>query len=199
MKKLLFIAAIMAISMSSFAQVKYGVKAGVNFANGTGDDFENGDMRTSLQAGAFARFSLSETFAFQPELLYSGQGSKYSESETGYSYDQTLKLNYLNIPLMFKYYASNGFNIQAGPQLGFLMSAKMKEEETADGTTISVEEDIKDQVKGFDFGLDFGLGYDLESGLGFDLRYGLGLTNIVDNDDADGKNSVISLAVSYAF
>lgn len=195
MKKLLFIVAVLAISMSSFAQVTYGVKAGVNFANGTGDDFEDADMRTSILFGGFAKFSLSETFAFQPELLYSGQGAKASYTEEGVDVDETLKMDYLNIPLMFKYYAGGGFNIQAGPQIGFLLSAKTKLE--AGGESVDI--DVKDELKGLDLGLNLGLGYDLESGIGIDLRYGLGLSNVVDYDDADGKNSVISLAVSYAF
>ena len=195
MKKILVIVAVLAISVSSFAQVKFGAKVGVNFANGTGDDFEDTDMRTSVLFGGFARFALSDKIAFQPELLYSGQGVKESYSEEGMDVDGTLKLDYLNIPLMFKYYAGSGFNIQAGPQVGFLMSAKYKMEAGGESADI----DVKDEMKGLDFGLNIGLGYDLESGIGIDARYGLGLSNVADYDEADGKNNVISLAVSYTF
>ena len=191
MKKVLLVFAVFAITASSFAQTKFGVKAGVNFANGSGDDFEDLDSRTGLVIGGFAKFQVAEKFAFQPEILYSAQGAKYSES----GYEETLKLNYLNIPLMGKLYVTEGLSLQAGPQVGFLMSAKYAFEE--DG--ISADIDVKDDMKGLDFGLNFGVGYELPMGLGFDLRYNLGLTNVADNDEADGKNAVLQITASYAF
>ncbi len=128
--------------------------------------FEDSDMRTSIAFGAFAKFNLSETFAFQPELLYSGQSAKESYTEEGIDFDGTLKMDYLNVSLMFKYYASNGFNIQAGPQIGFLLPAKYKMEAAGE----SMDVDVKDEMKDLDLGLNLGLGYDLESGIGIDLR-----------------------------
>ncbi|MCU4176501.1 porin family protein [Carboxylicivirga sp. N1Y90] len=195
MKKLLVIVAVLAISASSFAQVKFGVKAGTNIASITGDDGEGLDSRTSFVFGGFAKFELSEKFAFQPELLYSMQGAAGSESYEGVNVDVTMKTDYLNIPLMAKYYVTEGFSLQAGPQVGFLLSAKFKME--ANGQ--EEEEDIKDQMKGVDFGLNFGAGYELDFGLGFDVRYNLGLTNVADYDEADGKNGVFQITASYAF
>lgn len=194
MKKVLLVFAVLAITASSFAQTKFGVKAGVNFANVNGDDVEM-DSKTGLVFGAFAKFELSEKFAFQPELLYSAQGAKATTSWEGIDYDVTDKINYLNIPLMAKFYATEGFSIQAGPQIGFLLSAKEKEEAMG----LSDEYDIKDNMKGVDFGLNFGVGYELPMGLGFDLRYNLGLTNIADSDETDIKNRAIQLTASWAF
>ena len=44
MKKVLFFVAVMLLSVStaSIAQAKFGLKAGVNIANATGDDVEDG-------------------------------------------------------------------------------------------------------------------------------------------------------------
>ncbi len=190
MKKVLLVFVVLAITASSFAQTKFGIKAGVNFANLSGDDVDM-DSKTGLVLGAFAKFELSENFAFQPELLYSAQGAKASEE----GIDITDKINYLNVPLMAKFYPTSGFSIQAGPQVGFLLSAKEKWE--GDGT--SIEDDKKDYMKGIDFGLNFGLGYELPMGLGFDLRYNLGLTNIADSDETDIKNRAIQLTASWAF
>ena len=180
MKKVLFVVTVLAmISTVSFAQVKFGVKLGTNIANGSGDDFEDADSRIGTVIGGFANFSIiEEKLSFQPELLYSAQGAKDDES--------TFKADYLNVPLMMKYYFG-GLNVQAGPQVGFLMSAKVE------------DEDIKDEMKGVDFGFNLGVGYDLDFGLGFDLRYNLGLSNVFDYDDADGKNRVIQFTVNYAF
>lgn len=102
MKKILLIVAVMAlVATTASAQTTFGVKAGVNFAGLGGDDFDGTDGRTSMVFGGFAKFQVSEKFAFQPELLYSMQGatSSYKESMEGVSvdFDRTLKLDYLNI------------------------------------------------------------------------------------------------------
>ncbi len=190
------IVAVMAmVATAAVAQSTYGVKAGVNFASGSGDDFDGTDGRTSLVLGGFAKFMVSEKFAFQPELLYSMQGVKGEGDIEGMPADLTMKFDYLNVPLMGKYYLSDGFSLQAGPQLGFLMSAKAKAE--AQGEEVEVS--IKDEVKGFDFGINIGLGYDANDRLGFDLRYNIGLTPIPDYDGADGKNRVVQITASYSF
>ncbi len=209
MKKSLFILLVVLISTTSLSQVKFGVKSGLNIANATSDDFEDCDYKTGLSVGLFAKFELSDKFAFQPELLYSMQGWKYSESRTViygygdsyswevtyYSNEATIKLDYINIPLLLKYYLTEGLTINAGPQLGYLVSAKIELKEDNE----SYELDIKDEYKKIDLGFNVGLAYELDFGLGFDLRYNIGLLNVPDYDETDGKNRVLQFAVSYVF
>ena len=183
MKKILMIVAVLALIVStSFAQT-YGVKAGLNISNlkidgdGASASF---DSKVGLTIGGFARYNFSEEFALQPELLFSQYGAKVA--------DATMKLNYISVPVMAKYYFS-GFNIQAGPQLGLLMSAK------AD------DEDIKDGMKGMDFGFNIGAGYDFENGIGIDARYNIGLSNIAEETEDDAKllNKGFQITLGYAF
>ena len=187
------------IALFGFAPIKaqninFGAKAGVNFATITGDMVESFDSRTAFHVGFVAEIVISETFSFQPELLYSAQGAK----ESGDGWEETLKLDYFNLPLMAKFYVAEGFSLEAGPQIGFLLSAKYDWEEDGE----SGSEDIKDDVKGIDFGLNLGVGYKTESGLNFGARYNLGLSDINDMDD-DGdfsiKNSVIQAYVGFFF
>ena len=87
---------------------------------------------------------------------------------------------------MLRYNVTPIFNLQAGPQLGLLMSA------TSDGT------DIKSQLKSTDFGAAFGLGIDLPMGLNFAARYVVGLTDLQATSTAvTVKNQVIQLSVGY--
>jgi len=98
MKKILLFVAIITLGISTFAQdVKYGVKGGLNIANLGGDDPE-GDSKASFYLGGFVTFQLNKNFEFQPELVYSQQGSKAEED----NYEAKFKANYLNIPLLFK-------------------------------------------------------------------------------------------------
>lgn len=192
MKKVLMIVAVMAmVATAAVAQTTFGVKAGVNFAS-LSDDFDEMDSKMGLALGGFVKFELSEKFAFQPELLFSAQGAKLEEGGA----ELKIKANYLNLPLMGKFYVMDGLSLQAGPQVGFLMSANA--ELTGAGEE-NFDEDIKDEMKGIDFGLNFGAGYELQNGLGFDARYNLGLSNIIDSDDEKAKNGVFQITVSYAF
>ena len=175
--------------------MKFGANVGVNFATITGDDTSDVKSKTSFHLGAVAEISISDKFSVQPELLYSAQGAKEDGG------DGELKLDYINIPVMAKFYVAEGFSLEAGPQVGFLMSAK------SEGGGESV--DMKDFTSGIDFGLNFGLGYKMESGLNFGARYNLGLSNFWDLpsdidpefgiSDFKNKNSVIQLSVGYFF
>ncbi len=197
MKKLLIFTV---IALFGFLPVKaqdinFGAKAGVNFASITGDMVDSFDSRTAFHVGFVAEIVISETFSFQPELLYSAQGADYSE-EGFEAFEGTVTLDYLNVPLMAKFYVGEGFSLEAGPQIGLLLSAK---DDYGDG-----EEDIKEYVKGTDFGVNLGVGYKMESGLNFSARYNLGLSNDLDVDDfesegAEYKNSVIQVSVGYFF
>lgn len=208
MKKIILCGAIALFGFFSAnaQEVQFGAKAGVNFATVTGDETEDVSGRTAFHVGAVAEIKISDKFSFQPELLYSAQGVKEDYSEnfggTEIKIEETIKYDYLNIPLMAKYYVAEGFSIEAGPQVGFLMSAKYEAEASSAGVSESETIDLKDETSGIDFGLNFGLGYKLESGLNFGARYNLGLSNIYDGEGSDNykiKNSVIQVSVGYFF
>jgi len=200
MKKLLFVTLVMlvAVSVSSLAQTKFGLKAGVNIAN-YGGDAEGTDARIAPYFGGFANFAISEKLSFQPELLYSMKGAKSSYKDEWEEEETTDKLSYLDIPLMLKYNVAGGLNLQAGPQVGLLLGAKQKNEYKSDEGSGSVEMDVKEYMKKIEFGLGFGLGYDFGA-FGIDARYNLGLSNIYDSEeDVKITNNVIQIGVSYKF
>ena len=187
MKKLLLTAAaVFALTTVNAQDITFGVKAGINFANtNVSDSDENLDGITSFHFGGVVEFSVSETFSIQPELLYSAQGTSDSEFK--------LNLDYINLPIMAKYYVTEGLSLEAGPQIGFLIKAE--------AGTDDVSVDVKDDFKSIDFGFNFGTGYKLESGLNFAARYNLGLSDISDDNESNikVKNSVFQLSVGYTF
>ena len=212
MKKLLLTAAIAVFTLSSVnaQDITFGAKAGINIANLDVTD-ANIDSRTSLHLGVTAEFEISDTFSIQPELLYSAQGATesdtYEDSFIRSVSESEWKLNYIQIPIMAKFYVSEGLSLEAGPQIGFLASAEVDSDRTEtdlfDGTSVSTSStvDAKELVKSVDFGLNFGLGYKLDSGLNFALRYNLGLSNIYDVSESTVKikNRVFQLSVGYTF
>lgn len=184
MKKLLFVLCLVGAVVSVQAQLKFGAKVGLNIANVTGD-IEDTKAKIGPLFGVFAMYSVSDKLAIQPEVLYSMQGCKVDVFE-GEEID--IKLDYILVPIMVKFYPVSGLSLQAGPQFGFLTSAKMD------------DEDMKDDVKKFDLALNLGAGYELENGLGLDLRYSLGLTDANKAEEmGEAKNGVFSIALSYSF
>ena len=206
MKKILFsVITLLAINSIAKAQdttesdVKFGIKAGINFAN-YGADAEGTDARTSFHFGGIVEMKLAEKFSIQPELLYTMLGCKVTTNVGGTTIDVTDKLGYIVLPVMAKYYVAPGFSLEAGPQFGYLVSAKGKNETGS----MSVEGDIKDAFKKFDMGINAGLGYELPIGLFFQARYTLGLSNILSEsvaapDDAVVTNNNFQLSLGYKF
>jgi hypothetical protein len=196
MRKILLVAALAVSAAAVNAQATFGVKAGANFSSikssGEGED-DNSDMKVGLNIGALANVPISEMFSFQPEVVFSMEGGKEEEDDI----KVTLKLNYINVPLLLQYNAS-GFIAETGPQIGFLMSAKGKVE----GLGEEVEEDIKEEYEGINLSWAIGLGYKMPSGFGVNARYNLGLSNI-DKDDSEGdfktKTNTIQVGVFYTF
>ncbi|MHC0442284.1 porin family protein [Flavobacterium sp. 3-210] len=202
MKKIILSAvAVMAFGFANAQDVKFGVKGGLNVSTITGD-IENASSKVGFHVGGFAEIKLSEKFAIQPELLYSTQGAK-EKGEFEYEgnvYDAELnyKLAYINLPIMAKYYIVEKFNVEAGPQIGFLVNAK------AEATVLgnSAEEDVKDSFKSVDFGINLGAGYDFTDKFSAGVRYNIGLSNMIDGEAADyakAHNGVFSLSVGYKF
>lgn len=231
MKKLLLFAAFagFAFTTSQAQEMRFGVKAGANFANMTikEDGFSiKPESRTAFHIGALVEFPISDAFYIQPEILYNSVGSKvnFSESFMGMEInsESTLKLDYISIPIMAKYYFMEGFSLEAGPQIGFLMSAKNDYSNVVSGMGMGMDqnesgtEDIKEGFKAIDLGLGIGASYRLDMGLFFSARYVLGLSNIGEegndngNDDdfddfdvdfggATVKNNVFQISVGYSF
>ncbi len=191
MKKLLLSAlAVCAFSFSNAQEEKtstsldvtFGVKAGLNLATLT---VENTDVKAGYHVGAMAEIKLNDKFSIQPELLFSAQGTKYNEGNE----DKNI-LSYINLPIMGKYYVTEGLSLEVGPQIGFLVNAETE----FDGEYFDIE-----NTNTIDFGVDFGLGYKLDSGLNFSARYNYGLTNFNSDSDFVAKNSVFQFSVGYFF
>jgi len=189
MKKLHLITAIALFGLLTVnaQEVKFGIKGGINFTTVLGTDYEG--LKTSFHFGAASEIILSDNFSVQPELLYSSQGSRYEETYEFLGFIEEEKvdidLNYLNIPIMAKFYPVGGFNIEAGPQIGFLLSAKTDFSFNENGDITSGSDDLKDHLKGIDLGLNLGLGYKFTNGFNLGARYTFALTDINDSSNAD--------------
>lgn len=199
---LLTVAAVFAMNFMNAQEIKYGAKAGLNISTLTGD-VEDAKAIAGFHVGGFVEFKVAEKFSIQPELLFSTQGAKqeFGMYYEGFDIDveDKIKLSYLNVPIMAKYYVIKGLSIEAGPQIGFLLSAKEEAKASVGWASESGEVDIKDELKSIDFGFNLGAGYEFTQNIFVQARYNFGLTNIGDDSDVDLKNGVLQLSFGYKF
>ncbi len=169
---------------SPAGHINLGIKGGVNVYNVHNDNDTKYDQRAGYNFGLFGHIHFDGQFAIQPEIVYSAQGAK--NGDTKYN------LDYVNVPVLFQYMFDNGFRLQAGPQVGFLISAKSK--------TNNDNTDIKDNYKPIDFGVSIGASYIFPpTGFGIDARYNFGLSNINKNSAVNSTNRGIQLGIFYIF
>jgi len=170
----------------------FGIEGGLSLANLKGGDVYNNSVKYGAIGGVFGRYTLTDIFAVQPEVLFAMKGAKY-ETEGVKSQQE---INYIEIPVLVRATMQNEGKLKpslfAGPAIGILLSNKI---------TNGEEIDIKDASNGSDIGLVFGAGaeYMLEKGcVLLDARYELGLTSTMKSaEDKEVKNSVISIMIGY--
>jgi long-subunit fatty acid transport protein len=234
MKKIILISFMMCSVFAFSQKIKYGAKFGLNLSNLIGDypsAINEHNSKIGINIGGFAQYEINEKFILQPELLFSTQGNTYGFKNYygGGSYyegaNYNIKLNYLNLPIIFKYKVAKKISIEFGPQIGYLMSAKTKIDVTEDSRdpsqNYSIEIDIsndgvynfggtivqsKASVNRLDFSLNLGSSYDVTEKIFIEGRYNLGLSN-VDKNSTNGtnttswnmRNSIFQIAAGYRF
>ena len=207
MKKItLLIITIFTFSFSNAQRIEFGVKAGLNVGNIVSTE-NRADSKVGFHLSGFSEVKLTEKFYIQPEILYSRQGATAEETATisGVLYNGKvdLKLTYIYVPLVAKYYVLKDFSLEAGPQIGFLTSAKADAEISAvgGGPVIKQSRDLKEKFNTVDFGLNFGLGYKFAKNFSATGRYNhslLDLNKESTNREAV-KNAVVQISLGYTF
>ncbi|WP_338407815.1 porin family protein [uncultured Flavobacterium sp.] len=187
MKKIILgIILIFTVSFNVKAQIaKFGIKAGLNYANQTGTDITvnttnyKTEAITSYHAGIIAEISLFESLSIQPELFYSTQGATYKNVAE----EIKSEVGYISIPVMVKIGLSKSISLELGPQASFLLSGK--------------DQFVAKDPNTFDFSVAGGLGIKVTKSIFISGRYVLGLTEV--SKDAQTKNSVLQVSAGILF
>lgn len=209
-KKILLLALTFIYITSVHAQIKIGIRAGLNAAyipNVVGiKDFSFG-KNIGFTGAVFSEFPISEKLALQANLSYSPKG--YS-----IIFNDSLERGTANIRAQFNYdytslalslkYRVNKLGLLAGVEPSVLVNVNYKNRYGVKG---AIDSQFI-QIDKFDFGVLAGIDYQIGPFL-IDLRYILGLATISDVTftDADGsivvlineKNRVIQATVGYIF
>lgn len=166
-----------------------GVKGGVNMNKLTGKSFKD-EFTYGYHLGGFAEIGFGKKFSIQPEVVFNqfkqDTTSKFSEV---YKLDNVsnVKLNYLSIPILLNYRASNFLSLQAGPQFGILMDQNTR-----------LVQNGKDAFKKGDLSMLAGVQLKFSS-VRIYGRYAVGLSNLNDIDNQDKwKSQSFQIGVALA-
>lgn len=150
-------------------------------------------------------YKFNPKFAIAPEVVFAAQGGKETDDVSVEDFPGivvakgTFHTNYINVPVMLKYYVTPAVSIDFGPQVGFNVYSKMTVSGKAGNIEAKETVNLKDNTNTVDFGLGLGATYNLTDNAFVQARYTLGLTNVFDIDDAEARNGNIQLAFGMKF
>lgn len=185
-----FIATTASFAQWSVGSITVQPKIGINGANIT--DADNSDSRIGLVLGGEFEYRVSPIFSLSAGALYSMQGCKgTAEDDDGNTGDVSLKLDYINVPILANVYVVKGLAIKLGIQPGF--NVRHKASATVSGVNVTTN---LPGIKSVDFSIPIGVSYEFNRFV-IDGRYNFGLTKLID--DSDSKNSVFQFTFGYKF
>jgi len=198
---------------SAQRNVTIGAKAGLNVVRMQNNHSNDERFRPTFHLGLFGHVKLGENLALQPELLYSAQGTRLINNlHCSMEDNRSVRSSYLQVPLMLQYAFMKKIIVEAGPQIGILLSAYRKsdgywEEGGGDGEYIYYPEPGSDDIKDFftttDVGIGVGVGYRISKRIGLNSRFTQGLNNLLKSTyrstGEKEKSQVIAVGLSFSF
>ncbi|MGB5419546.1 porin family protein [Algibacter sp.] len=154
--------------------IKFGVRGGYTISH---LDFESepiGDNkhRNSMYIGFTAHMFVSRTLSIVPEIQFSAEGAR----------EETLNLDYIQMPVLFRFRFSEKFHASLGPQIGLKVHK------------------VDDGMKNLGYSGVIGADYKINYAIYVEARYNYGLRNVFDEYlDMNAKNRNIQLGVGYKF
>lgn len=191
MKKIILVlSTIILLNFSSNAQAaNFGIKAGSNFTKIDGQSFSDG-YKMSFQGGLFMELDFNKKIGIQPEFLFSQSKSENANGTTlPYTFQNSdVNLNYLTIPILFRYKVANILVLNVGPQYSFLLNK-------SENRLI----DNREPFKATDFSMVGGAQLSFKY-MRIYGRYAIGLNNVNDLSESNKwKSQQIQLGVGFKF
>jgi hypothetical protein len=212
MKKLMILAAGIALATSASAQISFAPEVGLNLANMHWklDNSDSGKLDDGIKLGFRAGVNVNipitpDRLVLQPGLFYSIQGMKSEEN----GFARNITLHYVQIPVnlmyMFNDPSEGRFFVGVGPYVGFAVSGKEKQHGGGfpDETTSYKFGSGADQNLGrVDYGAQATAGYLLRSGIFFRGTYQHGIGDLMPSEsplqtEAYVNNTCIVVSIGY--
>lgn len=190
MKKItLLLLAILFVANTYAQRIGFGPKVGMTLSHVT--NINSSSVKPSFYVGGFVDYKFNKHFALELSALYQRQGSRFDVGTPTESQIAKLRMNYVNFPLVVKWYVVKGVHLFAGPQFGVLTDAELEVQ--------SQYADVAKDLRRFDLSATLGAGYLFGSGMIVTVSYNFGLTKIDLNSQTTLRNSAFNIGVGWRF
>ena len=176
---------------------------------------DDGDMAFAFTLGMGTHIKLSEQWNLVPEIKFlspKGVSNIENRLENIDQFDvesvkSSLRLNYIDLPVLLQYRLLNGLYFSAGPQISFLLGAEQKTEVVLiSGESADIVQPLENIFEQLNFGVPVEVGYAVKkpliAGKSMDirLRYFYGLNNIFTPESGLSANhSAFMLFLTFPF
>ncbi len=183
MKKIFLISLLSICLVNVKAQL--GFRLGGTMANISNNSNVTTDNTFGMNFGAVFNIG-SKNLTFKPGILFTQKGYEFSQ------YDTRLRINYLDVPLNLAYKFLDKIQVEAGPYLGYGLSAR-----SHSGSNSRDVEFSDNGLSNFDGGVNLGVSYYLIPSMQLGLGYNLGLIDIDNSNSGEIRNRYLSLNLTY--
>ena len=200
MKKILFVVALLAATMTVQAQgLKFGIKGGLNLTKMTfSKDVYSSDNQAGFYLGPTSKLSLPLGFCVDAAALYDQRSAKVeSDNLTGVqgAGDEKIKQKSIQIPINARYNiglgSEAGIYLAVGPQFGFPVGDKVYNTKVGEYT-------LKSSNLSFNFGAGVYLLDHLEVGFSYNLAAGKS-GEFKNGGDIDTHNNAWQIGAAIYF
>jgi hypothetical protein len=230
MRKLILSAALALLTAGVSAQSKktktdseleLGIRGGISLAKYSGKGIYDVDYKNNnlYFATLFADLKIKEWFLLQPGVSFQHKGARYSTTAITGSALPVAKLKQkvaqIEVPINLIFNINTGsfgaFQVNVGPYVGYNLYGKNKKEGnfystwgklyTGGSTELNFGDDMADDLKPLDYGLNGGISYRTLGGFIVGANYGWGLSNLAPAATSGNKleNRVLSFSIGSTF
>src|SRR5688572_1990400 len=175
--KLLLLVLIFLMCFKLHSQIQYKVKAGINLAmlkRDYGNVPSEGSQRSQagLQIGGVVEKKIIKQLYITPELLYTQKGCM-NLNPIRYFSGASVKLHYLELPVLLKWKSNKNISLAAGPSVSYLIKAVDR--------YLNERTNYTEAYKRIDFGITGDISYESKN-LGIGVRYTYGFNKLNVNN-----------------
>lgn len=224
--------------ISIFPRVGTSISNFTNYQLGISTDMENGNnsslksnFKPGFTAGLEAEYQMTQVVSLSIGAMYAMLGTKFKDhtSQIGSEYNglsnvskttgsyygignHQINLQYIDVPLMVNAYVSQGLALKTGIQIGFMLDARAKDDETlmtktttngsttiTHGETESMNYNVNSYFNKVDLSIPVGVSYEYMNVI-MDARYNFGLSKIFNyTGSPNSKNNFLTVTFGYRF
>ncbi len=191
--------AVLSLSAMVFAARDVVVGGGVNMSTYLGDDAEYTSPKLGFNVGASYSYPFKDKMGLLAGVNFVTKGAIIQEPDPIYTKKCFESLGYLAVPVQFSFSPIPAAALNAGLEIGLLLAAESKTENTNPVTGAMTAEmlDLRSDYSPFELGLAIGTTYIAAKKIVIGAGYTFGLTKVSSSNDINQRNSNLKVNVGY--